>query len=92
MGVVHNLPHSLQVVNKVVAFLIVEGDDAVDGWMSLKERGNLFVEHEVYLRLWEVVAQGVEQRSGQNGIAHLAKADDEYVHGGKGREKLTVDN
>jgi hypothetical protein len=39
------------------------------------------------LCLRKVVAQRVEQRGGEDGIAHLTKSYDEYIHVGKGSEK-----
>ena len=40
----------------------------------------------------KIVAQCVEQRRGENRIAHLTKSYDKYIHGDKGKEKLTVDS
>jgi hypothetical protein len=39
------------------------------------------------LCLRKVVAQRVEQRGGEDGIAHLTESYDEYIHVGKGSEK-----
>jgi hypothetical protein len=88
VGLVNNLPHSLQVMNKVVAFLFCEGDDTVNGRMSLEEGSNLLIQHKMYLRLRKVVAQSVEERSGENRIAHLTKSYNEYIHGGKDTERI----
>ena len=88
----HYLPHPFQVVNEVVALLIRERDDAVDGRVPLEQRSNLLIQHKMNLRLRKIVAQCVEQRRGENRIAHLTKSYDKYIHGDKGKEKLTVDS
>ena len=51
-----------------------------NGRMSLEERSNALVEHKVNLSIREVLPQGAEQRCGQDGIAHLPEADNEYLH------------
>ena len=48
--------------------------------VSLKKGSNLLVQHKMYLRLWKVVAQSVEQCGGKDGIAHLTETHDEYIH------------
>ena len=71
----------------MVALLFGERDDAVNGRMPFKQGGNLLIQHKMNLCLRKVVAQRVEQRGGEDGIAHLTKSYDEYIHVGKGSEK-----
>ena len=63
-----------------MALVIAEGDDTTDGRMPLEQGCDPFVEHEIDLRLREILPQGAQQRRGQDGIAHLSESYNEYLH------------
>ncbi len=77
---VYRAPNLAQVCQHVVALIVGEGDDAVEGRMVFEEWGEVRVEHQVDMRLGKGGMQGVEQRRGQDGIAQLPESDYKYIH------------
>jgi hypothetical protein len=65
----------------MMLFVLSKSDNLVNGRMSLKQRRNLLIQHKMDLRLREIMTEGIEQRSGENSVAHLPETYDEYIHG-----------
>ena len=80
MLLVDGFPHFLHVAKCVMAVVVGERNEVADGRMSLEEWAQLLVEHKVDGCIRIVFVQGVQYDGGENGIAHLAESDDEYVH------------
>ena len=76
----HRLPHLSQIAPHAVAFVIAEGNQMVYRGMALEERAEVGVEYKVDGGVGKRAAQRVEHHGRKDGVAHLAKADDEDVH------------